>query len=813
MWPGDASVQPAATPRPVRTDFLGDPLPDLALCRIGTARMKHPGWVSGMEVSSDGLMVASSSTSAVCVWDAKTGKRVQQFDLPHWGPWALTFSPDNKELAATSHGGFDIPGAAALFRWNLQSGKTLSTGNIPPATHEVVGVALVALPGGGHYVAETKGNDIDLYTAGVASSRKILTGHQARVMCVAFSKGGDTLVSLSADGTVRFWKTKDGEPAGKLTAPAMKNHGLGGNLAAIALSPDGKTIAISLPDASIRLVVAKNGNEIRSLPFATQSEALVFSADGKFLYTCSSMIQAWDVESGKELPIVGPSRVPLRSLTISPDGRLFATADEHETIRLVETATGLTQFQGTLQCKGGIAFSPDSRFLAAAADKAICFWEIDKLRGTNKVGAPATVLACKDKVVAFAFSPDGKRVATAEQPCACRIYDLDKRELVVNIAPPGHAVYAVAFSPNGKLLATMGLQPVMAQVAGVRRGTAQAVRIWDSWTAAEKTIGEDLRLTAHTVTFHPDSKVLAALHLPNDAVNVQVRQGGLNFRDANEIATKDRLETIRLWDVLQAREIINCNDPLAVAGGGMIIGRSRTVPVAFSPEGKTVAVPASGDIIVYEAVTGLPRLRLRGHLREVCGLAFTPDGQTLVSASEDGTALIWDVTGLRTPRKLESAAEELWDMLSRDPEIAGQAVWALVSRPTEAMKVLRERLHPVRGGDEALSKWIAELDAEKFAVRDKATRELIKLGPGARDALAAKLKEVPPLEVQRRIEKLLLDLKAVPPTNEQLQLIRAVEALDRIGTPDARRLLRELADGAEGALLTTHARMVLEKMR
>ena len=138
-------------------------------------------------------------------------------------------------------------------------------------------------------------------------------------------------------------------------------------------------------------------------------------------------------------------------------------------------------------------------------------------------------------------------------------------------------------------------------------------------------------------------------------------------------------------------------------------------------------------------------------------------------------------------------------MLSRDPEQAGQAIWAMVDTPAPTLKLLRQRLHPVMGSAAAINNWITELDAQKFAVRDQATRELSNLGPAAREALTRKLNDQPPLEVLRRIEKLLADLKVVPPPPEQMRMIRAVEILEHIGTADARQFLQELAAGADGA--------------
>src|SRR5262249_29182664 len=156
-----------------------------------------------------------------------------------------------------------------------------------------------------------------------------------------------------------------------------------------------------------------------------------------------------------------------------------------------------------------------------------------------------------------------------------------------------------------------------------------------------------------------------------------------------------------------------------------------------APDGRVIAAPGAGDIILYETASGKPRLRLGGHLQTVTGLAFTPDGKTLVSASGDSTVLVWDVTGLRTAGRLSKTAEELWPLLAAaDPERAGEAIWSMVDQPAESLTVLRKHLKPVPAGQDALRKLIADLDDSSYVVRDKAMRQLTILGPAAEDALA-----------------------------------------------------------------------------
>jgi WD40 repeat protein len=794
---------PAGEPR---QDFLGDPLPARALFRIGTARLQHAGPIYGVAVSEDGKLLASyGGERRVRVWDARDGKPLREFALPHWGPWALAFSRDGKELAAVSRSAPGRKGQGDFRRWDLETGRELQGGKRFPDPFDgtVVHVTLACPPGGGFVVAETAGPSISLYRPGVLSSGKTLTGNGGRVMGVDLTRDGRTLVSLAEDGVVRFWDVREGKETATLPALVVTKYGLKGNLAAVAVSPDAKMVAASLPDGTTRFLDVA-GRELCRLRSAEQAGSLSFSPDGKWLISGGTLVQKWDVATGEEIPILRQPAHPLRSLALSPDGKTVAFADDHDNVRLADVATGKTLFQRNIPCRAGISFSPDGKRLATAGgDKAISLWDADRVRGE------AAVLPCLGKVRAFTFSPDGKRLATAEEGGHARVYEVAAQRAVLTVQPPGHTVFAVTFSADGKRLATMGeqnLPPAMEQ--GM---TSQVVRLWDAFSGKEVPVGEDVRRTAHTVAFHPDGKTVAAIHLPD-----VVKAGAAAFNPPLPPA-EDRLETVRLWDIALPRERLRFADAVqrknAERATVWISGRSSAEPIAFSPDGRVLAAPGEGGIVLYETASGKPRLRLGGHLRRAVGFAFTPDGKTFVSAGRDSTVLVWDVTGLRTGGKLPGTAEDLWAALADpDAERAGRAVWSMVDRPEESLAVLRKHLKPVPAGQDVVARLIAQLDDPGYAVREKATRQLAELGPAAEAALTKKLRAGASLEMSRRIEQLLREIKTVPATPGQLQVVRAVEVAERVGTAAARELLREWAAGAAGAWLTSQAREALNRL-
>ena len=215
---------------------------------------------------------------------------------------------------------------------------------------------------------------------------------------------------------------------------------------------------------------------------------------------------------------------------------------------------------------------------------------------------------------------------------------------------------------------------------------------------------------------------------------------------------------------------------------------------------------------LIELATGGERCRLAGHRGSVVSLAFAPDGRTLASGSMDNTALVWDVTGRLgakpcTPAELEG----LWaDLSGKDAARAYRALGRLALSPDVALPRLRACLRPAAAGyRQHLGRLVKDLDDDEFAVREKASEELAKLGADAEWALREALRGRPSAELRRRAERLLARRPALAP--ERLRELRALELLERLESPEARALLERLAQGDADAPLTRDAKAALRR--
>jgi hypothetical protein len=208
---------------------------------------------------------------------------------------------------------------------------------------------------------------------------------------------------------------------------------------------------------------------------------------------------------------------------------------------------------------------------------------------------------------------------------------------------------------------------------------------------------------------------------------------------------------------------------------------------------------------LFEVATGERLGKWEGHKDYVSSIRFAGPGRVL-TASGDLTALLWDI------RPKVQPADATWAALSgTDARAAWRAVWALAADP-KAPDLLRAWVPTFgRPPAEKVKQWLADLGADRYALREAASKALKELGRLAEPDLRAAREQAKAEEVRTRLDALLA---SIPTERSPAELVhaRAVAAMEAAGTPAARKLLAEWANGPPGARLTVDARAALGRL-
>jgi WD40 repeat protein len=614
-----------------------------------------------------------------------------------------------------------------------------------------------------------------------------------------------------------------------------------------AFSADGKTLVtceICDEESLVSLWDVKTGKSIRRLPAGRGTAyAAASSPDGKTLAVVHGPRSPWDKSSseeygltlrdavtGKELRLLRRYTDPFAPLAFSPDGKTLA-AVQFGVIELYDVATGkrLNPRRSHEGAVASLAFGPNKREIVSAGCDAVRFWDDQgKLRRTLPLECASV----------SSLDPRGKRVAWLDEDRCPHVCDLatgkegPKLSWITTAASP-----QLTFLGDTSLLACYGNG---FQIWDTRRGKAIETPKEDAIRAA---LGPDGRTLAVGCSFYISIHDLLAgkqIHrIPFDyetdwpagkegrsIVSIGEPMTDLLFSaDGQTLVSNHHDRTIRIWEVRTGKargKVIR--HPIR---GGLTHEVRRCYPIALSPDGRILASggyendlweAVVGAVRLWDVATGEELCRLSGHEGAVVSLAFSPDGKRLVSGSADTTALVWDVGSALAGRKARPAPSPkrlraCWDDLaSDDASKAHAAVWDLAAVPTEAAALLADRVEPVPVVPRRrLRRWVADLDSDDQETRETATDRLRQAGESALAALRGAAKS-PSAEVRRRALRLLADLERPVPPRETLRALRAVEALEHVGTPEAKRLLRKLAGGAPEARLTLDADTALRRL-
>jgi RNA polymerase sigma factor (sigma-70 family) len=676
-----AGGRAAKDPQEVR-DRFNDPLPKGAVARLGTIAFRH-GWATwgrGLTFTPDGKHLLSTGCGLVRRWDLATGHAsINLGESLGGGDSGTSFvTPDGKlaRICFQVRVGRGVTTHCA--EHDLESGKQRTYPlEFPRETEDAHGLPQAMSPDGKTFAELTHNGALTLWNAADGTFANYVKPQGGAYTAMAFHPDGKSLLVGDDGHNLRVFDLA--------TCQERRSFGIHTNraVAQAVVSPDGRWLATAGRDRNDRLQIGahdrvfrlwdlKQGSVARAIeiPEEPRTWVLSFSPDSRTLVAgirqfkgdSRVAVRTWDVATGKPGRAWTGDPTLGAQVALSPDGKTLATMNEHGVIRLWETGTGKEKdppeaSPGALQA---VCFRPDGKTIVTfGQDLGVRAWEAatGRLMGPPRMRVEgsypqllaggrlltvrlyrdgnASILRLHDPATGklllerpgiwLIASHDGERVAVTDRDARIQVIELGTGK-VLQTRQPSEAERAArssyplltgAFTPDGQALVLLG----------------ETVSVWDvatgkprsSWSLAEKKLlnrpGDGKPRTWERVeafAVSPDARRIA-FSLLKDLPGEKGVQRWFCRVVAFETATG---------------KLLHQTD----------VAEESFRQLAFSPDGRRLAVGGRWTVRVWDLGTERPVRAFAGHRGTITALAFSPDGRRLASASEDSTALIWDVS-------------------------------------------------------------------------------------------------------------------------------------------------------------------------
>jgi serine/threonine protein kinase/WD40 repeat protein len=548
--------------------------------------------VEAIAWSPDGVLLAAAAAGAdgkageVKVWDASGHKVAATLPAPA-AFVRLAFSANGRRLAVSGGG----PTGGEVVIWDTSGWETVSTVRQPGRPFTAL-----ALSPDGAAVAVGLGADrvpnpgqVAIYLS-ATGARTASLACRSGVRSLAFSPDGRSLVAGGCDREAWLWSVLP--PARPFNL--LATLGLPGDPAfvtSVAFSPDGTTLATAC--GRVVLWDALSGNRRGTVPDVSQATGAAFTADGLGLVvTEPGRVRLCSASGGEAAQRLRGHFGRVRTVAFVADGRTVMSAGDGDGVRLWDRKTGRPGASFGRRTMTGAAITADGRTLAFGdEDGSVMLYDVATKRPIAQM-KEHTMPVCW-----LAFSPDGRSLATSAggpnrgEPVEVKLWDVATASLRATLGGHTRSATGLAFTADGRRLVT-----------------ASPDGTWRLWDAAT---GEPVggRAGEPPAAQPPERDDVPAAALAADAatlVTADPREGRVDLYD---VGTGRLLRSI-------------ATDAQAVAATGS--GRMLTIATA----------DAAGRIHLWEGVTGQERALLPGHAAKVLSLAFSADGLTLASGSD-----------------------------------------------------------------------------------------------------------------------------------------------------------------------------------
>lgn len=506
---------------------------------------------------------------------------------------AAVFSSDGR-YAAT--GGDD--GRAIV--WDVQSGRQLRTFHAQPDDGQATGVASLAFQPQCINLLVGQGPQAVLFDT--ATGRVVRQfSHGADVASVAFSPDGQTLATGGWDKKAILWETDTGRKLRSFEGPP-------GGSCIVAFTPDGRSL------------LTAGGLTAKRIEENT-SEALLY-----------------DIASGEIVCRFAGHEAPMKHARFSPDGRLLFVRENTWTGILYDVGSGEALHHWPQSLIGG-AFSPDGRRLVTSMMGAIVMQDVEPWKTVRNFHSDAKGYFAVD------YSPDGKHLLVA-----CW------NDAVLLDAETGKRIRTLTTRIGSPKRIALCTEPHRLVVGGFQRPV-----MWNLDAGL-------LNVAFDGFTHHDRNAPIAAVAISRDGRLVASGSG-----------IGDHAPELALWDA-ESGQLLQILEGMKYA----------PLTLEFSPDGRILAGaggiyessddPYPGEVTLWDTATGELIRRLEGHVKWVVAATFLRDGQQLLTASWDGKVILWDV----------DTGQAIWTAQNRDEP--GWSVTSLALRRDERQMAIGDLL-------------------------------------------------------------------------------------------------------------------------
>ncbi|MCE9564456.1 MAG: PQQ-binding-like beta-propeller repeat protein [Planctomycetes bacterium] len=793
---------PQGRPKPIRTalgtpagtpkvDRHGDPLPAGAITRYGTVRLRHGPEPIALGFTHDGKILGSLSNTSdgIRLWDPATGKELARLNNPvqyatfardgtvvfiddsrckHWLPLTGTIRelpektlPDNVQCLAVN-----------------PNVRTFAVGSPQKIT-------LIELDTGKH-VKELR------YPGDQAITRLI------------YSPDGRWLAGAGQTTGVFLWDIR--------TFKRVRTYRSEHNFPEFTFSNDGTCIAIAGDKLRVYPI---DSEEITDEYKPPEGEFLSprFSADGKWVYGVTQVgdVVQVNAETGEaKEPLPAPEGNVHVPAAISPEAAFVAAVDESGGIKIWDPKTGKGPEAERLPSLLQPGFSADGKTIWAITIEG-------RLHSFDAAtGKPGKIVDLPlDENTGANWDATARRATTviAGDEFELQVIDVDTKKVVGKISVPATAGLPVpAFCESDRNRVALFLQ-----------GSVWICNVTTGKTLRSITFGKTEESPPSHGAISPDGRLIAVAGAAGPLTVWEVTSGKKRF-DFNTMSGavgasfSSNGRYLVGWDAGGTVAVFDMRFGTLTRRFQMDGPAGDGISVEFSPDAKRIAVGGhDGRITVWDVSSGDPIITFDRHDGFVTGLAWSRDGKRLASSATDGTVLVWEVPEKAggPPEAVVAGFDEAFRLLgSPDPASAQRGMEFLYRSPGETPKQCGERIAvPAPTAPDRIAKLIKDLDDEDFPVRSAAVKELDAIGGEASSQLRAAIEKSSSAEVRKLAGEVLTRIETNAPKADDLRMLRAIEVLEGLASPEARNVLTKWASGPVGHRLTTEATAALKRLK